>query len=143
MSTNQGPEIENRQTGKSGDELLSRMRGLAKEVIRPLETISSENENADVLEALSALDQIESSSRFAAGRSLHKASSLGFGRLHLEMNLSQLKASAGEKIVFDSVNPGMETEPMERLGAKIEDEEKRKIHKAEKALRHLLALNEC
>jgi hypothetical protein len=59
------------------------------------------------------------------------------------MNLSQLKASAGEKIVFDSVNSGMETKPMERLGAKIEDEEKRKIHKAEKALRHLLALNEC
>ena len=143
MSINQGPEIENRQTGKSGEELLSRMRGLAKEVIRPLETISFENENAEVLEALSVLDQIESSSRFAAGRSLHKASSLGFRRLHLEMNLSQLKASAGEKIVFDSVNPGMETEPMERLGAKIEDEEKRKIHKAEKALRHLLALNEC
>ena len=143
MSTNQGPEIENQQTGKSGEELLSRMRGLAKDVLRPLETKSFENDNADVLEALSALDQIESSSRFAAGRSLQKASSLVFGRLHLEMNLSQLKASAGEKIVFDSVNPGMETEPIERLGAKIEDEEKRKIHKAEKALSHLLALNEC
>ncbi len=143
MSTNQGPEIENRQTGKSGEELLSRMRGLAKEVLRPLETISFENENVEVLEALSVLDQIESSSRFVAGRSLHKASSLGFSRLHLEMNLSPLKASVGEKIVFDSVNSGMETKPMERLGAKIEDEEKRKIHKAEKALRHLLALNEC
>ena len=75
MSTNQGPEIENQQTGKSGEELLSRMRGLAKEVLRPLETKSFENENADVLEALSALDQIESSSRFAVGRSLQKSTS--------------------------------------------------------------------
>ena len=143
MSTNQGPEIENQQTGKSGEDLLSKMRGLAKEVLRPLETKSFENENSDLLEALSALDQIESSSRFAAGRSLQNASSLGFGRLHLEMNLSQLKASAEEKIVFDSVNPRMEAEQIERLGAKIEDEEKRRIQKAEKALRHLLTLNEC
>ena len=143
MSTNQEQKIENQQTGKSGEELLSRMRGLAKEVLRPLETKSFDNKTANNLEALSVLDQIESSSRFAIGRSLHKASSLGLGRLHLEMNLSQLKASAGEKIVFDSVNPGTETEPIERLGAKIEDEEKRKIYKAEKALRHLLALNEC
>ena len=143
MSTNQGPQIENQQTGKSSEELLSRMRGLAKEVLRPLEINSFEMENAEVLEALSVLDQFESSSRFAAGRSLHKASSLGFGRLHLEMNLYQLKASAGEKIVFDSVNHRMESEQIERLGAKIEDEEKRRILKAEKALRHLLALNEC
>ena len=42
-----------------------------------------------------------------------------------------MKASAGEKIVLDSVNPRIETEQIERLGPKVEDEEKRKKRKDE------------
>ena len=143
MSTNLEAQIEKQQSGKSSEELLSRMRVLAKEVLRPHETISFEKENTEVLEALRVLDQVESTSRFAAGRPFQNTSSFGLGRLHLEKNLSQLKASAGEKIVFDSGNPRVEAEQIERLGSVVEGEEKRKIHKAEKALRHILALDEC
>ena len=122
---------------------MSRIRVLAKEILQPRQAISFEKENTEVLAALSILNQVESTSRFAAGMPFQKTSSFGLGRLHLEKNLSQMKASAREKIVFDSVNPRMETEQIERLGPLAEGEEKRKIHKAEKALRHLLALNEC
>ena len=143
MSTNHEPQIKKQQSGKSNEEFLSRIRNLTKEVLRPRETISSEKENSELFVALNVLNQVESTSRFAVGRTFQNTSSFGLVRIDLENHLFQLKTSAGEKIVFDSVNPRVATERIERLGPVMEVEEKRKIHKAEKALRHLLALNEC
>ena len=64
-------------------------------------------------------------------------------RLLLEKNLGKLKFDPGEKWTLKSSNETLRKDPTGKLDPKSEVDEKRKLKKAEEAMRRLFALNEC
>ena len=143
MSNRQETQIEKRSTSKSSNELLSKIRLLAKEYIQPTLNKVRVNQSLELQEAMSVLNQVELASNFARNRSLQKSASRGLNRLLLERNLGKLKIDLGEKWTLESNNESLRTDSSGKLDPKAEADEKRKLKKAEEAMHRLLALNEC
>jgi hypothetical protein len=61
----------------------------------------------------------------------------------LERNLGKLKIDLGEKWTLESKNKSLRRDPSGKLDPKSEEDEKRKLKKAEETMHRLLALNEC
>ena len=143
MSNRQETQIEKRSTSKTSNELLSKIRLLAKEYIQPTLNKVRVNQSLELQEAMSVLNQVELASNFARNRSLQKSVSRGLNRLLLERNLGKLKIDLGEKWTLESNNETLRKDPSGKLDTKSEVDEKRKLKKAEEAMHRLLALNEC
>jgi hypothetical protein len=143
MSNRQETQIEKRSTSKSSNELLSKIRLLAKEYIQPTLNKVRVNQSLELQEAMSVLNQVELASNFARNRSLQKSASRGLNRLLLERNLGKLKFDLGEKCKLESSKVTLRQDPTGKLDPKSVLDEKRKLKKAEEAMRRLLALNEC
>ena len=143
MSNHQENQIPKRDNSKSNFELLSKMRLRIKEKNRLGETEANNNDQLELKEAISLLDEIEEESNFARNRSLQKSASRGLNRLLLERNLGKLKIDLGEKWTLESNNESLRRDPSGKLDPKSEVDEKRKLKKAEEAMDRLLALNEC
>ena len=137
---NQTPKCDN---SKSNFELLSKMRLRIKEKNRLGETETNKNDQLEYKKAINFLEEIEEESKFARKRSLQKSVSRVLNRLLLERNLGKLKIDLGEKWTLESNNESIRRDPSGKLDFKSEADEKRKLKKAEEAMHHLLALNEC
>ena len=143
MSNRQKNQIQKRDNSKSNFELLSKMRLIVKENNTPGETGVIINDHLELKKAISLLDEIEEVSNFARNRSLQKSASRGLNRLLLERNLGKLKFDLGEKCKLESSKVTLRQDPTGKLDPKSVLDEKRKLKKAEEAMRRLLALNEC
>ena len=143
MSNHQENQIQKRDNSKSNFELLSKIRLRVKEKSTLGETGVNKNDQLELKEAISLLDEIEEESNFARNRSLQKSASRGLNRLLLERNLGKLKFDLGEKWTLESSKVTLHQDPTGKLDPKSEVDEKRKLKKAEEAMHRLLALNEC
>ena len=143
MSNHQENQILKRDNSKSNFELLSKMRLRVKGKNRLGETGANKNDQLELKEAISLLDEIEEESNFARNRSLQKSASRGLNRLLLERNLGKLKFDLGQKCRLESSKATLWQNHTGKLDPKSEVDEKRKLKKAEEAMRRLLALNEC
>ena len=143
MSNHQENQIPKRDNSKSNFELLSKMRLRIKEKNRLGETEANNNDQLEFKKAINFLEEIEEESKFARKRSLQKSVSRGLNRLLLERNLGKLKIDLGEKWTLESNNETLCKDPTGKLDTKSEVDEKRKLKKAEEAMRRLLDLNEC
>ena len=143
MPNHQENQITKRENSKSNFELLSKMRLRIKEKKRLGETETNKNEQLEYKKAINFLEEIEEESKFARKRSLQTSVSRGLNRLLLERNLGKLKIDLGEKWTLESNNESLRRDPSGKLDPKSEADEKRKLKKAEEAMHHLLALNEC
>jgi len=143
MSNRQENQIQKRDNSKSNFELLSKIRLRVKENNIFGETGVNRNDQLELKEAISLLDEIEEESNFARNRSLQKSVSRGLNRLLLERNLGKLKFDLGEKCKLESSKVTLRQDPTGKLDPKSVLDEKRKLKKAEEAMRRLLALNEC
>ena len=143
MSNLQKILIQKRDNSKSNFELLSKIRLRVKGNNTLGESGVNRNDQLELKEAISLLDEIEEESNFAKNRSLQKSASRGLNRLLLERNLGKLKIDLGEKWTLESNNESLRRDPSGKLDPKSEADEKRKLKKAEEAMHRLLALNEC
>jgi len=143
MSNQQENQIQKRDNSKSNFELLSKIRLRVKEKSTLGETGVNKNDQLELKEAISLLDEIEEESNFARNRPLQKSASRGLNRLLLERNLGKLKFDLGQKWTLESSKVTLRQDPTGKLDPKSEIDEKRKLKKAEEAMRRLLALNEC
>jgi len=143
MSNQQENQIQKRDNSKSNFELLSKIRLRVKENNTLGETGVNRNDQLELKEAISLLDEIEEESNFARNRPLQKSASRGLNRLLLERNLGKLKFDLGEKCRLESSKVTLLQDPTGKLDPKSVLDEKRKLKKAEEAMRRLLALNEC
>ena len=143
MSNHYENQILKRDNSKSNFELLSKMRLRIKEKNKLEKIEANKNDHLEFKKAINFLDEIEEESKFARKRSLHKSVSRGLNRLLLERNLGRLKFDLGEKWRLESNNKSLCRDPSGKLDPKSEADEKRKLKKAEEAMHHLLALNEC
>ena len=143
MSNHQENYILKRDNSKSNFELLSKMRLRIKEKNRLEEIEANNNDQLEFKKAINFLEEIEEESKFARKRSLQKSVSRELNRLLLERNLEKLKIDLGKKWTLESNNESLRRDPSGKLGPKSEADEKRKLKKAEEAMHHLLALNEC
>ena len=143
MSNLQKFLIQKRDNSKSNFELLSKIRLRVKGNNTLGESGVNRNDQLELKEAISLLDEIEEESNFARNRSLQKSVSRGLNRLLLERNLGKLKIDLGEKWTLESNNESLRRDPSGKLDPKSEVDEKRKLKKAEEAMHRLLALNEC
>ena len=143
MSNHQENQIQKRANSKSNFELLSKIRLRVKENNILVETGVNRNDQLELKEAISLLDEIEEESNFARNRSLQKSASRGLNQLLLERNLGKLKFDLGEKCRLESSKVTLRQDPTGKLDPKSVLDEKRKLKKAEEAMRRLLALNEC
>ena len=143
MSNHQENQIQKRDNSKINFKLLSKIRLRVKENNILVETGVNRNDQLELKEAISLLDEIEEESNFARNRSLQKSASRGLNRLLLERNLGKLKFDLGEKWTLESNNETLCKDPTGKLETKSEVDEKRKLKKAEEAMHRLLALNEC
>ena len=143
MSNHHENQIQKRDNSKSNFELLSKIRLRVKEKNTFGETGVNRNDQLELKEAINLLDEIEEESNFARNRSLQKSTSRGLNRLLLERNLGKLKFDLGEKWTLESSKVTLHQDPTGKLDPKSEVDEKRKLKKAEEAMRRLLALNEC
>ena len=136
-------QIPERDNSKSNFELLSKMRLRIKEKNKHAETEANNNDQLEFKKVINFLGEIEEESKFAKKRSLQKSVSRGLKRLVLERNLGKLKIDLGEKWTLVSANKSLRKDPLGKLNPKSEEDEKRKLKKAEEAMHRLLALNEC
>ena len=143
MSNHQENQVPKRDNSKSNFELLSKMRLRIKEKNRFGTIEVNKNDQLEFKKAINFLDEIEEKSKFARKRSLQKSVSRGLNRLLLERNLGRLKFDLGEKWTLESNNETLCKDPTGKLETKSEVDEKRKLKKAEEAMRRLLALNRC
>jgi len=143
MSNQQENQIQKRDNSKSNFELLSKIRLRVKEKSTLGETGVNKNDQLELKEAISLLDEIEEESNFARNRPLQKSASRGLNRLLLERNLGKLKFDLGQKWTLESSKVTLRQDPTGKLDPKSEIDEKRKFKKAEEAMHRLLALNEC
>ena len=143
MSNLQKILIQKRDNSKSNFELLSKIRLRVKGNNTLGESGVNRNDQLELKEAISLLDEIEEESNFARNRSLQKSASRGLNRLLLERNLGKLKFDLGEKCKLESSKVTLRQDPTGKLDPKSVLDEKRKLKKAEEAMRRLLALNEC
>ena len=143
MSNLQKILIQKRDNSKSNFELLSKIRLRVKGNNTLGESGINRNDQLELKEAISLLDEIEEESNFARNRSLQKSVSRGLNRLLLERNLGKLKIDLGQKWTLESNNKALRKDSSGKLDTKSEVDEKRKLKKAEEAMHRLLALNEC
>jgi hypothetical protein len=143
MSNHQEKQILKRDNSKYNSEILSKMRLRIKEKNRFWETEINSNDQIEFKKAINFLDEIEEKSNFARKRSLQESVSRGLNRLLLERNLGKLKIDLGEKWTLESKNKSLRRDPSGKLDPKSEEDEKRKLKKAEETMHRLLALNEC
>ena len=143
MSNHQENQIQKRDNSKSNFELLSKIRLRVKENNILGETGVNRNDQLELKEAISLLEELEGVSIFARNRTLQKSVSRGLNRLLLERNLGKLKFDLGQKCRLESSKVTLRQDPTGKLDPKSEVDEKRKLKKAEEAMHRLLALNEC
>ena len=143
MSNYQENQIPKRDISKSKFEILSKMRLRIKEKNRLGETEANNNDQLEFKKAINFLEEIEEESKFARKRTLQTSVSRGLNRLLLERNLGKLKIDLGENWTLESNNESFRRDPSGKLDPKSEEDEKRKLKKAEEAMHRLLALNEC
>ena len=143
MSNHQENQIPKRHNSIRNFELLSKMRLRIKEKNRLEEVEANNNDQLEFKKAVNFLEEIEEESKFARKRSLQKTVSRGLNRLLLERNLGKLKIDLGENWTLESNNESFRRDPSGKLDPKSEEDEKRKLKKAEEAMHRLLALNEC
>ena len=143
MPNHQENQILKLDYSKSNFELLSKMRLRIKEKNNLGEIEANNNDQLEFKKAINFLEEIEKESKFARKRSLKKPVSRGLNRLLLERNLGKLKIDLGEKWTLESNNESLRGDSSGILDPKAEEDEKRKLEKAEEAMHRLLVLNEC
>ena len=143
MLLNQYTKVVGHITRKDGYQLLSRMRNWARDVTQPVRDGPMSSSAKEFQDALSVLEEAASNSRFAAQRRFSFEESRWFGRIRLELNLKELPNTTAVAISRDAEVKDQSIPQGPAMDEAAELEEKRKLIKAEQALRRLLAIQEC
>lgn len=127
----------------NGYSMLNRLRNLARRDVIPLAEDTKESNDTAFLNALSILGEAAASSALGRGRRFQMESPQWMGRICLEHNLDQIRRSAEQRMSGKSGAAEQNNKDSENWERSLELHEKRKMKKAEAALRRLLNIQEC
>ncbi len=127
----------------NGHSMLNRMRNLARRDVVPLVEAQKVPGETEFLDALSVLDDAAATSALGRGRRFEMEPPRWMGRICLEHNLEQIRQSAEMRMDEETGSAEKDDNNRRDWEQTLRSHEKRKMKKAEAALRRLLKIQEC